>query len=187
MPDEERHRDARDEKQDQIGFAEMAPLEAGRAQNFANDERGDDANQYEQREDIDKQRKPALRFEPRHRCPGTVVDAPHREKDGGKQNDESPEDQCVYQAWAQALEELALAGHDCGLRAYARRHVVEASHRLAAADQAVQESCPPREERERDQQRAREQDRVCAYMHQRRFRISAVMAGTISFRSPVTV
>jgi hypothetical protein len=85
------------------------------------------------------------------------------------------------------LEQLALAQHDLGLVADALRQVAGTVDRLAEPDEADQQLRAASEEAAADGKRCRErersgQDRYCA----RALLSSAVIAGTISARSPIT-
>jgi hypothetical protein len=110
--------------------------------------------------------------------------ADHRDQDRGEQNHEAPEDRGVHQARYENLQQLALPDDDQRFGAYASRDIVEASHRLAHPDEAVELNRAAPEESRRNHQRG-------GYGYgwdgvQRDFRISAEIAGTISFRSPIT-
>ena len=179
VPEEERDHDARDQRQDQVGLAEVAAHKALRSHGLAYDECSQHAGQHEQREDVDQQRVPTLRAEPRQRRM-RVDRADHRDDDRGEEDEEAPEDRRVHQPRQQPLQQLALADHDRRLHSHPCRHVVESRRGLAGADQAVEKERAASEQRDRDRDRQGEGD-------QRRFRISAAIAGTISFRSPVTV
>ena len=93
----------------------------------------------------------------------------------------------MEQAGDEPLEQLALGQHDLRLVAHPLRHVVEAGRRLAHADQADQQARAAREEDAADRERGRQgecsrRDGYGAFT----FRSSAVIAGTISVRSPIT-
>jgi hypothetical protein len=93
----------------------------------------------------------------------------------------------VDQARDEALQELALAEDDLRLVADACRDVVEALGRLAAPDQVDQELGATREQESADREGRREGDRSDGYVYgPRAFLSSAVIAGTISVRSPIT-
>jgi hypothetical protein len=93
----------------------------------------------------------------------------------------------VHQARAQPLEQLALAEHDLGLVAHALRHVVGPVDRLAEPDQTDQQLGAAAEERAADGQRRRERQRSGDDVYDPRVLLSsAVIAGTISVRSPIT-
>ena len=67
VPQEERRHDPRDERQDQVGLADVAALEPGRPLHLADHERRDDAGEHEHGEDVHEEREPALASEPRDR------------------------------------------------------------------------------------------------------------------------
>jgi hypothetical protein len=93
----------------------------------------------------------------------------------------------VHQPRAEPLEQLALAQHDLGLVARAAREVAGAVDRLAEADEADQQRRAAREEDPADGQRRRERQRSGDDVYGERVLLSsAVMAGTISLRSPIT-
>ena len=147
---------------------------------------GDHADQHEHREDVDQQREPALVAEPRQR--GVAVDgADHRDQDRREEDEEAPEDRRVHQARAEPLEQLALAEHDLGLVADAPRQVVEAVDRLAEPDEVDEQLRAAREEEAADGERRRERERSGQRrLWRARLLSSAVIAGTISVRSPIT-
>ena len=60
VPEEERRHDAGDQRQDQVGLADVAALEPGRPLHLADDERRHDAGEDQHREDVDEQREPPL-------------------------------------------------------------------------------------------------------------------------------
>jgi hypothetical protein len=88
----------------------------------------------------------------------------------------------VHRAGKQPLEELALPEDDHRLVANADGNVVEPLDRLARVDQPPQEERAPREQRPRDDEQRGERDRA----YSRAFFSSAVIAGTISCRFPIT-
>jgi hypothetical protein len=94
----------------------------------------------------------------------------------------------VHQPGDQALQELALAQDDHGLVADAARGVVVAAvGRVTGEDEPRQEERPPREEAACDGEQGREPERAGEDGYAPfAFRSSAVMAGTISCRSPMT-
>jgi hypothetical protein len=82
------------------------------------------------------------------------------------------------------LQQLALAEHDLGLVARAPRHVAGAVDRRAELEQVDEQLGPAAEQVAADGQRGRE--RECSDQDVRDFLSSAVIAGTISVRSPIT-
>jgi hypothetical protein len=93
----------------------------------------------------------------------------------------------VHQARAEALEQLALAQHDLCLVACAARHVAGAVDRLAELEQADEQPRAAREEAAADGERRRERQRSGYDVYDARVLLSsAVIAGTISVRSPIT-
>jgi hypothetical protein len=114
--------------------------------------------------------------------------ADQRHHDRREQDEEAPEDEGVHQAWDEALEQLALPEDDHGLVADAARGVVVAAiGRMAGQDELRQEERAAREEAACDGDQGREperagDDRYALFA----FLSSAVIAGTISCRSPMT-
>src|SRR5262249_26047751 len=156
---------------------EVAAVEAARLYDFADVQRGDDADQHEHREDVDEQRVPALVAEPRER--GVLVDdRDHRDHDRRRQHQEAPEDERMHQPRTEALEQLALAEHDRRLVLDAPGDVARAGYRLSLFGEPDQEGDPAAEQRAADPQRYCQRDRG-----DRRgyapfaFRISALIAG----------
>jgi hypothetical protein len=92
----------------------------------------------------------------------------------------------VHQPGAEPLEQLALPEHDLGLVAHAPRHVVRALGRLAELQQVDEQLRAAGEEGAADGERRRERKRSERDGYDRTFRSSAVIAGTISVRSPIT-
>ena len=186
VPEQQRRHDPGDHRQNQVGLAEVAALEARRTLDLADDHRSDHPGQHQHREHVHEQREPALVAEPRQG--GVAVDrADHRDHDRGEQDEEAPEDGRVDQAGHESLQQLALAEHDLRLVAHARWNFVEALGRLAHPDEVDEQLGAAREQRaahgEGSGQRQRSgQDRY----GERAFRSSAVIAGTISARSPIT-
>ena len=89
----------------------------------------------------------------------------------------------MHQPRHEPLQQLALAEHDLDLVLDAPRHVRRTIVRLALQNEPRQEPRPPREEPTADDDEHREGE--CAY-EPRTFRSSALIAGTISCRSPIT-
>ena len=149
-------------------------------------DRADHAGQHEHGEDVDEQREPALVAEPRQRR--VAVDRPdHRDHDRREEDEEAPEDRRVDQAGDEPLEQLALAEDDLGLVAHPPGHVVEAVRRLAHPHQPDEQLGAAREEEAADRERGSQRERAGATsMTPRAFLSSAVIAGTISVRSPIT-
>jgi hypothetical protein len=93
----------------------------------------------------------------------------------------------VDQPGNEALEQLALTEDDLRLVADPDRDVVEALGRPAEPEQVDQELCAAREQETADREGRREGDRSDGDVYgPRAFLSSAVMAGTISVRSPIT-
>ena len=67
VPEEEGRDDSGDEREDQVGLAEVAALEALRPPDLADPERRRDADEHEHAEEVDEQREPALALEPAER------------------------------------------------------------------------------------------------------------------------
>ncbi len=123
--------------------------------------------------------------EPRKRR--VAVDgADHRDHDRREQDEEAPEDGRVDEARHEALEELPLAEHDLGLVLHALRHLAAALDRLAEPYEVGEQLGAAPEEIAADGQRRGERERTGEHYPTRAFRSSAVIAGTISVRSPIT-
>ena len=159
VPEQQRRHDAGDQRQDQVGLAEVAALEARRALHLADQHRADHAGQHQHREHVDEEREPALVAEPRQRR--VAVDrADHRDQDRREQDEEAPEDRRVDQARARA------AGAACAGRARSRprcatraRDVVGAVGRLAHPHEADEQPRAAREQGAADGERGREGER----------------------------
>ena len=184
MPEEERGDDARDQGEDEVRLAQVTALETSRSLDLADDEGGDHTDEHQQREHVDQKGVPTLRAKPRQRR-ARVDRAGHGDDDCGEEDEEAPEDGGVHQAGEQPLQQLALADHDSRLCACSGRHVVEARRRLAGSQKPVEGPGAAAEERARN--RERQGQGGCLRDVHVRLRISAVIAGTTSFRSPVTV
>ncbi len=164
----------------------MAALEARRALDLADRHGPDHAHQHEHGEHVHHQREPALVAEPRQR--GVAAHgADHRDQDRGEEHQEAPEDGGVDQARHEALEQLPLAEHDHGLVPDPLRHVVEAIDRLAEPHEVHEQLRAAAEQRAADRQHGGERERSQRYAYEDcAFLSSAVIAGTISVRSPIT-
>jgi hypothetical protein len=92
----------------------------------------------------------------------------------------------VHQAGTEALKQLALSEHDLGLVAHAARHVAGALDRLAELEQIDEQLRAPGEQGGADGDRRRERNGSDRDAYERTFRSSAVIAGMISVRSPIT-
>jgi len=93
----------------------------------------------------------------------------------------------VHQARSEPLEQLALAQHDLGLVSRPARHVAGAVGRLPEPDEVDQQLRAAREQRPADGERRRERQRSGQDVYDPRALLSsAVIAGTISVRSPMT-
>jgi hypothetical protein len=88
----------------------------------------------------------------------------------------------VHQPRDEPLQQLPLAEHDLGLRAHAPRHVVVPRDRFRAPHQPDEGRRPPREQAAADGDERGQRDRA----YPRTFRSSALIAGTIWCRSPMT-
>ena len=117
VPEEERAHDPGDEREDEVGLAEVAALEPPRPLHLADPERGRDADEHERAEEVDEEREPALALEPRERrsvreARLAVDDVDQRDEDRREEDDEAPEDERVHEPGAEPLEELPLAEDD---------------------------------------------------------------------------
>ena len=186
VPADQRHDDARDREQDQVGLAQVAAVEPARPLDLADRERGHHADEHHRREHVDQEREPALLAEPRDRR-GLRDDPDQRHHDRREQHDEAPEDERVHEAGDEALEQLALARDDHDL--VLDRAVGTSSNRgTGLPSRMIRYSCRARRAEqaagdERSRPRAR---RRRSRQPPRRRRISAAIAGTTSCRSPIT-
>ena len=182
VPDNERDDDPRDQAEDQVGLAAVAALEARGPLHLADPDRRDDAHEHEHREDVHQERKPALVPEPeQRRAAGDHGD--HRHHDRGEEDEEAPEDERVHEAGDEPLQELPLAEHEHRPVAGTPRQVVETFDRLPHPDEPGEQQRPAREEPAANRERGREGERAYA---PRALLSSAKIAGTISWRSPIT-
>jgi hypothetical protein len=93
----------------------------------------------------------------------------------------------MHHAGDQSLEQLALSEHDRRLVPDAARDVVGAVERSRRPDEAHEEERAAGEQPAGDGEQRREGDRAGRSSYEpRTFRSSAVIAGTISCRSPIT-
>ena len=186
VPEQQRRHDPGDQRQDQVGLAEVAALEARRALHLADQRRADHAGEHQHGEHVDQQREPALMPEPGQRR--VAVDrADQRDQDRREQDEEAPEDRRVDQPRHEPLEQLALAEDDLGLVARSARQIVEAIGRLAHPHEADEQPRPAREQGAADREGRSEGKRSGQHVYGvRAFLSSAVIAGTISVRSPIT-
>jgi hypothetical protein len=192
VPEQERGDDAGDEREDEVGLAEVTALETTRALDLPDRERGHDADQDERDEHVDEELEPALALEPEERRlrreHGVAIDDPDdRQQDGGEEHEEAPEDEGVHEARPEALQELPLAEDDRRLVARAPLEIVEAIDGLPHADEAHEEEhSAPGEPAARHDGRGKGDGRDCGAYCPRAFRSSALTAGTTSCRSPIT-
>ncbi len=191
VPEQERRHDPCDEREDEVGLAEVTPFEPLRPLDLSDPERRDDSHQHEHREDVDHERVPALALEPPQR--GTrrqrglaIDDRDDRQEDRREEDDEAPEDERMDEAGPQALQELPLPEHDRRLVTDADREVGHPVDRLARPHEAGEEERAAREEPAGDRDRGDERDRGCEVHEPLAFRSSAEIAGTTSCRSPMT-
>ena len=186
VPSEQRRHDQRNQPENHVGLAEVAPLEPRRPLHLADSERRDDSDEHEHAEQVDEEEVPALLPEPGER-PVRVDGPEERHDDRRGEDDEPPEDERVDEAGNDALEELSLAEDDGRLGLRAPPEIARAVGRLPETDDPVEEVRPPREERRRDRERGEERDRRERRAHpDRAARIAALIAGTTSCRSPIT-
>src|SRR5207342_156007 len=184
---------------DEVGLAEVAPVEPARPLHLADPERRCDSHEDERGEHVDEQGIPALALEPSQRGARgkrvlAVDDRGDRDEDRGEENDEAPEDEGVHEAGAEPLEELPLAKDDARLVPDAGRQVRRPAHRLARAHEPCEKERPPDEEPPGERDRRDERDRRRGTRRRAQgsafwvwaFRSSAEIAGTTSCRSPIT-
>ena len=160
----------------------MAASEPVGSLHLADPERGADAHQDEDGEDVDHDGEP--RRVPQDRQGPVGIDhRQHRLDDRGQQHQEPPEDERVHQARHRLLEQLALAEHVRELAGGAGRGVVGATAGPGSADQTRPLPAPSEEQHERRRQDGREREGA---QEPARRRISCVRAGTTAVRSPTT-
>ncbi len=186
VPEQQADHDRRDQREDQVGLAEMAAVEATRALDLADPDGGEHAAEHEDAEDVDEQRVPPLVAEPREgRVP--IDDPDHRDHDRRPEHEEAPEDEGVHQPRPEAGEQLALAEDDRDLVARPLRRRAAAVGRLRATDERDQLDDAAAEERAAEPDRRGEQDGGDRRAYAPRTLLSsAEIAGTTSCRSPIT-
>ena len=177
VPEQQRDHDERDQRQDEIGLAEMRSLEPLRPDDLADDGSGHDADEHEHGEGVGEVAVPLRRAH----VPAGDVD--RRQDDRREENDEAPEDERVHQAGDEPLQQLPLAEHDLDLVLDPLLDVGRAVVGLRAPYLLGEEPGPPREAAARRDDEDRERDRS---YDPRTFRSSALIAGTTSCRSPMT-
>ena len=182
VPEEERRDDAGDHEEDEVRLADVRPLKPRRAHHLADHHSGGDAGEHEHDEEIGQPAEPRLVPEPRKL--GVLVDrGDHRHHDRREEHEEAPKDERVHQSGHNALQQLLLAEHDLDLVLHAPRNVHRTIVRLRPQYLLGEElratpgaaACDSDEQREDDG----------AY-ELRTLLSSALMAGTISCRSPIT-
>ena len=186
MPEEQREDDARDHPEDHVRLSDVRALEALRPHEGAVHHRGDDADEHEQDEEVDEEREPALRREPRDAL--VLVDrGDHRHHDRREEHEEAPEDERVHQARYEPLQQLALAEHDRRFVPHATLHVVAPVDGLAREHEPGQEERPAPEQPPAHAEQRGERHRTGERLYcPRTLLSSALIAGTISCRSPTT-
>jgi hypothetical protein len=92
----------------------------------------------------------------------------------------------VHEAGDGALQQLALAEHELGLVADASWHVAGAVDRPASPHEPDEEERTPREQAAADRRERTEPERAGENGYPRAFLSSALIAGTISCRFPIT-
>ena len=146
------------------------------------DDRGGDADEHEHDEEVDHPAEPRLVPEPRQLR--VLVDrGDHRHHDRREEHEEAPEDERVHQPGHEALQELPLAEHDLDLVLHPPADVGRAVVRLRAAHLLREERRPAPRAAAGDGDEQPEDDG--AY-EPRTLLSSALIAGTISCRSPIT-
>ena len=178
VPAQEREDDAGDECEDEVGLAEVRAGEPPRPHHLADHDGGDDTREDEQDEHVDEL------AEPRERDLGVTVDgSDERRDDGREEDDEAPEDEGVRQARDEALEQLALTEDELDLVARAPRRLRGPVVRRRAHHLPREEQGSPREDPATGEDEDGEGNRA---RQARTFFSSALIAGTISCRSPIT-
>jgi hypothetical protein len=116
-----------------------------------------------------------------------LVDRRDRRRDDRREEDEeAPEDERVHQAGDEPLQQLPLAEHDHSLVADAPREVTRAVDRPPLPDEPDEEERAPREQPAADRHERDEPERAGDDGYPRAFLSSALIAGTISCRLPIT-
>ena len=186
VPEEQRQHNSRNQREDHVRLRDVRALEARRPHDGAIDDRGADAHEHEHDEEVDEEREPTLSREPRDAL--VLVDrGDHRRHDRREQHEEAPEDECVHQPRYEPLEQLALPEHDRRLVLHAARDVAPTVDGLTGEHEPSQEQGAAREQpaadrEKRDEPQRAGEDRYCP----RTLLSSALIAGTISCRSPTT-
>jgi hypothetical protein len=113
--------------------------------------------------------------------------ADHGDDDRGEEDEEAPEDGGVDEAGDESLEQLALAEDDGGFVSGALGEIAESRGGLAHPDEIQEELGTTGKEEAGDGERRGESKRSGQDVYPDRSRFSsAVIAGTISVRSPIT-
>ena len=107
----------------------------------------------------------------------------HRHHDRREEHEEAPEDECVHQPRHEPLQQLPLPQHDLELVPHPRRDVGRTVVRLRAPHLLDEELPATPRAAAGDGDEQREDD--CSY-ELFTLRSSALIAGTISCRSPIT-
>jgi len=136
---------------------------------------------HEHAEDVREPAEPLLAAEPRQL--GAPVDGgDHRHQDRRQQDDEAPEDEGMHQSGNEPLQQLPLPEHDLELRLRLARGVLPAVVRDGPRDEAVEERAAPARAQCGPRHQGGERERAYSLA----FRSSALIAGTTSWRSPIT-
>jgi hypothetical protein len=92
----------------------------------------------------------------------------------------------VHQAGNEPLQQLALAEHDDGLVAHAPRHIAGPVDRPPLPDEPDEEERATHEQAAADRRERDEPERAGENGYPRAFLSSALIAGTMTCRSPIT-
>ena len=189
VPEQQRRHDPGDHGQDQVGLAEVAALEARRPLDLADRRR----RRSRRAAPAPRRRRPAARTSPGGRATAASRRgdrADHRDQDRREEHEEAPEDRTRASApGTSRWSSLLLAEHDHGLvarRAAARRR--SASTGLPSRTRSDQQLRAAGEQGAGDASAAASASAPATTVYERAapFCSSAVIAGTISCRSPIT-
>ena len=128
VPEQQRGDDAGDQREDEVGLAQVAALRTAAVAAPCGSRTLRDTDEDERREHVDEERVPPLALEPAERGARgkrlvTLEDRRDRHEDRREEDEESPEDEGVHEARDEPLEELPLTENDDRLVAHAGRNV----------------------------------------------------------------
>ena len=187
VPQQQRRDDPGDHGQDQVGLAEVAALEALRALHLADPHGGHHAEQHEHREHVDHQREPALVAEPRQRGVARRPPRSSRSRSSGRGRRSPRRSPRASGPGPSRWNSLRWPSTISASLRTRRGTSSKRVDRLAEPHEVDQQLRAAREQAAADGERGRERERSGGDVYcERAFLSSAVIAGTISVRSPIT-